>query len=139
MATTTATMTTAAMTAPMMTGLGPFFGAAAAIFFFASGRMWLLSPLSEQMVVKAVCRTWAHDEPRGTGRECYVAQYLQWVLRPGGRDGYPAAETAAVNGQPAGPGRGDADDERQHQQAAHDGRRTREEAEDQQQPDQYLH
>src|SRR5471030_3240159 len=44
MATTTPTITTAATTAPMMTGLGPFFGATAAIFLDASGRMWVVSP-----------------------------------------------------------------------------------------------
>ena len=37
-------------------GVGPFFGVAAASFLEASGRIWLVS-LSEQTVIKAVCRT----------------------------------------------------------------------------------
>src|SRR5665811_281662 len=89
MATTTAMITRAAMTAPMMTGLGPFLGAAAAIFLEASGRMWLISSLSEQTVVKAECRARAGDEPRGAGYEACVAQYVQWVLRLRGLDGSP--------------------------------------------------
>src|SRR5665811_2353277 len=44
MATTTPTITTAAMTAPMTTGLKPL-GAAAASFVEASGRMWVISSI----------------------------------------------------------------------------------------------
>src|SRR5665811_1898029 len=84
-------------------------------------------------MIKAVCRTWTHDKPRGAGYEACVTQYVQWVLRLRGLDGSPAAETAAVNGVPVGPRPADADDESQHQQAADRGRRTREKADDQEQ------
>src|SRR5665811_1691063 len=119
MATTTAMITTAAMTAPMMTGLGPFFGAAAAIFLEASGRMWLISSLSEQTMVKAVCRTRTHDEPRRTGCEPRVAQNVRQVLRLGRGDASPAAKTATVDVEAAHPRRDDADEEGQHQEAAY--------------------
>jgi hypothetical protein len=50
MATTTNTMMTTAMTAPMMAAFGPCFGAAAASFLEASGRMRVISSLSGQTV-----------------------------------------------------------------------------------------
>src|SRR5664280_569644 len=137
MATTTATTTTAAMIAPMMTGFGPLFGVAFAIFLEASGRIWW-SPLSEQTVIEAVGRARANDQPRGAGCEPCVAQYLPRVVRLRGRDGSPAAKTAAVEGIPVGPGPADSENESQHQQAAHRCGHPREKAGDQEQTDQDL-
>src|SRR5665648_168325 len=137
MATPTPTINTAAMTAPMMTGLGPPRGVTVASFLEASGRMRVVS-LSEQTMVKAVCRTRTNDEPRRTGYESHVAQYVSPILRFRGPDGSTTAETAAVNAQSAHPGGGDTDDEGQHHQTAHYGGHAREKTCDQQQPDQDL-
>src|SRR6478735_4385275 len=73
-------ITTAATMAPMTVLDGPCWGAAALILAEASGRMgWEL--LSEQSLVKAVCRARPDRQPRSTQQEARVAQDFLEVVR----------------------------------------------------------
>src|SRR6476469_7033245 len=136
-ATTTPMITTAATMAPMTVLDGPCWGAAALILAEASGRMgWEL--LSEQSLVKAVCRAGPDRQPGGTQQEARVAQDFLEVVRLGGRNGSPATEAAAVDGQAARPRRDDADLEGDHEQTAEDRGDTGEQPGQQEQPEEDL-
>src|SRR5674476_308168 len=64
MATTTASTTTAAMIAPMMTGLGPLFGVTLAIFLEASGRIWVVSFIRTDDDQGCSCLLYTSPSPR---------------------------------------------------------------------------